>query len=55
MKYGELQKDLRRATAKLMRHYAKLGFKHMKGTPFMFRDAELPLPTPSELAPKAHQ
>jgi hypothetical protein len=51
MKLGDFETDLRGATAKLRRHYARLGFKFMRGTPFMFRNAELPLPSLSELAP----
>lgn len=31
------------------RHYAKLGFKAMKGTPFMFRLAACTLPKPADL------
>jgi GNAT superfamily N-acetyltransferase len=54
MKLDNLDKNLRRATAKLRRHYAKLGFKSMKGTEFMFRDAEIVLPSPQKLATKAH-
>jgi GNAT superfamily N-acetyltransferase len=53
MKLDQLDKSLRRATAKLRWHYAKLGFKFMKGTPFMFRNAERPLPAPDKLAGKA--
>jgi hypothetical protein len=55
MKLDELDKDFRRAAAKLKRHYAKLGFKVMKGTPFMFRDAQRPLPSPEKLAAKARR
>jgi hypothetical protein len=51
MKYDNFDKNLQRAIGKLRRHYAKLGFKLMKGTPFMFRDAQWPLPSPDELAP----
>jgi hypothetical protein len=50
MQLDDFDKDLRRATAKLRRHYAKLGFKFMKGTPFMFRDAQIALPAPPKLA-----
>lgn len=39
MRLDDFERNLPRATARLRRHYAKLGFKHMKGTPFMFRDA----------------
>lgn len=35
MRLGDLEQNLPRATAKLRRHYAKLGFKLMKGTPSM--------------------
>jgi GNAT superfamily N-acetyltransferase len=49
MEFDQLDKNLRRATAKLKRHYAKLGFKFMKGTPFMFRDAQIALPAPYKL------
>jgi GNAT superfamily N-acetyltransferase len=34
--------DLKRSTKKLREYYAKLGFKAMRGTPFMFRLAEEP-------------
>jgi hypothetical protein len=54
MKFEHLDKNLRRATTKLRRYYAKLGFKFMKGTPFMFMDAQRPLPAPSKLAAKTH-
>jgi GNAT superfamily N-acetyltransferase len=36
MRLGDFDKDFRRAAPKLRRHYGKLGFKLMKGTPFMF-------------------
>lgn len=39
----------RTATAKLRRHYAKLGFKAMKGTPFMFRQTSHALPIAADL------
>jgi len=52
MKFDQLDKNLSRATAKLKRHYAKLGFKFMKGTPFMFRDSETALPAPHKFAAK---
>jgi hypothetical protein len=38
MGYGNFDKHLQRAIGKLRRYYAKLGFKLMKGTPFMFLD-----------------
>jgi GNAT superfamily N-acetyltransferase len=41
--------DLRRTTAKLRRHYAKLGFRALKGTPFMFRMGDHALPQPEDL------
>jgi hypothetical protein len=46
---SDFTKDNRQATAKLRRHYAKLGFKAMKTTPFMFRASEYPLPLPNTL------
>lgn len=49
LQLAELDKDLRRATAKLRRHYAKLGFKALKGTPFMFLATDYPLPRPDTL------
>lgn len=49
MKFDHLDQDQQRATAKLRRHYAKLGFKLMKSTPFMFRDAQIALPAPHKL------
>jgi GNAT superfamily N-acetyltransferase len=49
LKLADLDKNLRRATAKLRRHYAKLGFKAMRGTPFMFRLTEEGLPAPESL------
>lgn len=49
LKLADLDKNLRRATAKLRRHYAKLGFKAMKNTPFMFRRTDDPLPSPKSL------
>jgi GNAT superfamily N-acetyltransferase len=52
MKFGHLDQDLQRSTAKLRRHYAKLGFKLMKGTPFMFRDAKIALSAPHKLPPR---
>lgn len=36
--------DPKRATKKLRDYYAQLGFKAMRGTPFMFRIAEEPFP-----------
>jgi GNAT superfamily N-acetyltransferase len=45
----DFDKDNRRATAKLKRYYAKLGFKAMKGTPFMFLLTDCPLPEPDDL------
>jgi hypothetical protein len=47
MKLATLEPDLRRATAKLRRHYKKLGFRAMKGTPFMFLRGQEPLPNPT--------
>jgi hypothetical protein len=44
-----LEKDARRATAKLRQYYKQLGFKAMKGTPFMFLSTEEPLPAPDAL------
>lgn len=49
LKLSELDRQSRSATAKLKRHYAKLGFKAMKGTPFMFRLGAHALPTPADL------
>lgn len=49
LQLSDLDKDRRHATAKLRRHYARLGFKAMKGTPFMFRLADDPLPPLSGL------
>lgn len=53
MRLDDFDKDFRRAVAKLRRYYGKLGFKFMKGTPFMFLDAQRTLPAPSKLAVKA--
>jgi GNAT superfamily N-acetyltransferase len=53
MRYDNFDKNLQRAIGRLRRYYAKLGFKLMKGTPFMFRDAQRPLPVPSTLAADA--
>lgn len=36
--------DHKKSTKKLQDYYAKLGFKAMRGTSFMFRVAEVPLP-----------
>jgi GNAT superfamily N-acetyltransferase len=44
-----LDKNHRRATTKLHRYYRKLGFKTMKGTPFMFRMGDYELPSPDDL------
>lgn len=52
MRLGDFEQNLSRATATLRRHYAKLGFKFMKGTPFMFRDAQIALPVPHKFAPR---
>jgi len=53
--YASLPKDHRSATATLCRHYARLGFKRVPKTPFMVRDAQLKLPTVSELLnPRRH-
>lgn len=49
MRLDDFERDMRRASARLRRHYAKLGFKFMKDTSFMFRNAQLPLPESSEL------
>lgn len=49
LRLADFDKDIRRSTAKLRRYYAKLGFKAMKGTPFMFRLADSPLPSPESL------
>lgn len=49
MKLGDFENDFRRAAAKLKRHYGRLGFKSMKGTPFMFLASQRILPTPSDL------
>ncbi|MEJ7804329.1 MAG: hypothetical protein WKG03_00190 [Telluria sp.] len=49
LKLSELGSRQDQATAKLRRHYGKLGFKHMRGSPFMFRLAERPLPKVSAL------
>lgn len=49
LEFGSLPKNHRSATAKLFRHYARLGFKRVPKTPFMVRDAQLKLPTVSEL------
>jgi GNAT superfamily N-acetyltransferase len=46
---GQLDKNLKRATSKLRSHYARLGFKLMKGTSFMFLTTEYDLPAASEL------
>lgn len=46
LQLADLNKNERSSTAKLRRHYAQLGFKAMRGTPFMFRATDDPLPTP---------
>lgn len=50
MRLDDFEQNLSRATATLRRHYARLGFKLMKGTPFMFRNAQIALPDPHKLA-----
>lgn len=50
MQLQEFAKHSRIATAKLRRHYAKLGFRALRGTPFMLRLADMALPTPDALA-----
>jgi hypothetical protein len=45
----EFEKNCSRASAKLRRHYAKLGFKHMRGTEFMFLFAGATLPPIADL------
>jgi hypothetical protein len=49
MRLSRLEKGTRKATTKLRLHYEKLGFLAMKGTPFMFRLLDDPLPTNEEL------
>lgn len=49
LKLADLDQNKLRATTKLRRHYAKLGFKAMKGTPFMFLSTDLPMPKPEDL------
>lgn len=49
MQLTEFSKNTRGSTARLRRYYARLGFKAMKGTPFMFRMTGKPLPSPAEL------
>jgi GNAT superfamily N-acetyltransferase len=49
LKLADLDQNERRATTKLRRHYAKLGFKAMKGTPFMFLSTDWPMPKPEDL------
>jgi GNAT superfamily N-acetyltransferase len=49
LQLADFDKDLRRSTAKLHKYYKALGFKAMKGTPFMFRLADDPLPSPRSL------
>jgi GNAT superfamily N-acetyltransferase len=49
MRLDDFEQSLPRATARLRRHYAKLGFKLMKGTPYMFRNAGVALPPPQKL------
>ncbi|UOD30106.1 hypothetical protein INH39_32990 [Massilia violaceinigra] len=49
LKLSDFDRQSRSATAKLRRHYAKLGFKSMKGTPFMFRLTSYALPKPADL------
>lgn len=44
LRLNELGRNNSQATAKLRRYYRKLGFKHMRGTPFMFRLTGTPLP-----------
>jgi GNAT superfamily N-acetyltransferase len=53
LRLGDFEKEFKRATSKLRRYYAKLGFKAMKGTPFMFRDPQRALPSPEKLAGKS--
>lgn len=52
MRLDDFEQNLPRATARLRRHYAELGFKFMKGTPFMFRNAGTALPSPQKLVTK---
>lgn len=49
LELAQFDKDSRRARAKLRRHYAKLGFKHMRGTEFMFLFAGDTLPRITDL------
>lgn len=49
LQLSNLDKNHRRATAKLHRYYRQLGFKAMKGTPFMFRMGDYALPSPDDL------
>jgi hypothetical protein len=52
LQLSSMGKQMRSATAKLCRYYRKLGFVPLKGTPFMFRSAEVPLPTVDQLLAK---
>lgn len=52
MRGDDFEQNLPRATARLRRHYVKLGFTFMKGTPFMFRNAQIALPAPHKLVPR---
>ncbi|MDN4053695.1 hypothetical protein QPK32_11455 [Massilia sp. YIM B02763] len=49
LQLSNLDKNYRRAIAKLHRHYRQLGFKTMKGTPFMFRMGNDALPSTDDL------
>ena len=49
MRLADFEQSLPRATARLRRHYAQLGFKFVKGTPFMFGDAQIALPALTSL------
>lgn len=49
LKLDDLDKNFKHATAKLQRHYQKLGFARLPGTPFMFRTMEQALPKIEDL------
>lgn len=52
MKLSELEKNATRATAALKRYYKRLGFRTMKGTPYMFLSTATTLPLACDLVDK---
>lgn len=49
LRLSEFEPNHQKAVTKLRRHYRMLGFKHMRGTPFMFRLTNTPLPSVDDL------